>query len=188
MPPSCRHCCVTSHLVSSHLVVPPHLSRCCSLSLCVVVDCSVIIIAHRPTVGCCVRRCRRVALCPLARRFSHLSRRVSLLRYTIVITHRPPPSCRRSCISLRCVSSCLVLSCLIIAPPHPSRRCSLSHCVVVDCRVVIVAHRPMVGCCVCRCRRVALCPLARRFSRLSRRVSRVVFLCCIMSSLPTVRP
>jgi hypothetical protein len=181
MPPLCRHSCDTSHLVLSCLVVPPHSSRCRGLSLCVVVDCSVIIIAHRPTVGCCVCHCCRVASCPLACCFSHLSRRVShvvsLCCVThIIIAHRPPPSCRCSCVSSRCISSCLVVSCLVVAPPHPSRCCGLSHCVVIDCRVVIVAHRPTVGCCVCRCHHVTLClcPLAHCFWHLSRRVSRVI--------------
>ncbi len=117
----------------------------------------------------------------LASLASRLSRHVSLLRHTIIIAHRPPPLCRHSCVSPRCVSSCL-----IVAPPHPSRRFGLSHCVVVDCRVVIVAHRPKVGCCVCHCHCVTscLCPLARCFWCLSCRVSRVV----IGHRLPQTQP
>jgi hypothetical protein len=122
----------------------------------------------------------------LASLASRLSRHVSLLRHTIIIAHRPPPSCRRSCVLSRCVLSCLVVSCLVVAPPNPSRRFGLSHCVVVDCRVVIVAHRHTVGCCVRRCHRVKSCPcpLARCFWHLSRRVCRVV----IAHRLPQTQP
>ena len=93
--PSCGVIVVTLRLVSSRRIPPP-ISSSRSLAHCVVVDCCVVIVAHRPSphgwLLCSLSVSRissRRVMSPRESLFSHLSRRVSLLR-PVVVTQRPP--------------------------------------------------------------------------------------------------
>ena len=175
------------YLVSSHLVIPTHSSCCLGLSLCVVVDCSVIIIAHRPTVGCCVCRCRRVASCPLTHRFSHLSRRVSRVASLCCVTPSSSPTARHRrvvVVASRRVASRLVSSCLVSSYP-------LTHLVVAVSRIasslIVASSSSPIA---LRLVVVFIVVVASRYvpSRVASRISRVASLCCVTSSSPAARP
>ena len=210
--PSLASCCYSC--IASPLIVSPR--PCCrrGLSYCVIVDCCVVIVAHSPTVGCCVCCCYRVSHISLRRiispRVSLLVLRLFFLRCVVILA-------RLVVAVSRVVSSHLV-------SPHPSHQRSLSHYVIVAdlpvlsslslalCRLIsyplthlidavshntssllIVAlsswpitHRPMVGCCVQRLSQFIA--LRHVPSRVSSRISRVASLCCVALSSPTARP
>ena len=116
---------------------------------------------------------------------SHLlqHQRASLLltlAHCVALPNLSSPSLASCCYS--CIASPLIVS------PRPCRHRGLSYCVIVDCRVVIVALSPTVGCCVCCCYRVSHISLRRIISpRVSLLVLRLFFFALRCNPCPSCR-